>query len=154
MQSRVERKEGTYCCLLDALRVYLRSLQTDCFAEPVLSVTMIFRVAVGVVDDEKNGGSSQSCARRLHSRSFRASGPRAKLDLFRLSFRGVPIASPTLVPRFGGQSYRNLITAYLDLYELMHINNAILHTIRIFQSNTLTLNPSDYIYPSNRPTIQ
>ena len=25
---------------------------------------------------------------------------------------GYPMASPTLVPRFGGQSYRKLITAY------------------------------------------
>ena len=28
---------------------------------------------------------------------------------------GVPMASPTLVPRFGGQSYRKLITAYPSL---------------------------------------
>lgn len=71
---RTRKKGECTVCLLDALRISLRCLQTDCFAEAVLSVTMIFRVTVGVVDDEKNGRSSQSCARRLHSRSFYANG--------------------------------------------------------------------------------
>ena len=36
-----------------------------------LSVTMIIRVkVVSVVDDESNGGSSESCARSLHSLVF------------------------------------------------------------------------------------
>ena len=75
-RSGLEKKKKGECtiCLLDALRISLRRLQTDCFAEAVLSVTMIFRVTVGVVDDEKNRRSSQSCARRLHSRSFYANG--------------------------------------------------------------------------------
>ena len=61
-------------------------MQTDCFAELVLSVTMIFRVTVGFgeVDDEKNQGSSQSCAGSLHSPSPKLA---RKLDL-----------SPSLIP--------------------------------------------------------
>ena len=59
---------GTYGCLYDVyIRASLRKVQTDCFAEPVHSVTMIIRVTVRVVDDEKNRRSSQSCARILHS---------------------------------------------------------------------------------------
>ena len=34
------------------------------------------------------------------------------VSVVRLLFRGSPMASPTLVPRFGGQSYRKLITTY------------------------------------------
>ena len=34
------------------------------------------------------------------------------VSAFRL-FSRVPMASPTLIPRFGGQSYRKLITAFL-----------------------------------------
>lgn len=69
-----KKRKGTYCFLLNALRVSpLRCVQTDCFAEPV-SFSHDDYSGQGlcwcVVDDESNGGSSESCARSLHSLVF------------------------------------------------------------------------------------
>ena len=53
---------------------------------------------------------------------------------------GVPMASPTLVPRFGGQSYRKHITAYPSLRLLCHLYGVIssksfrLIVVRLFAS--------------------
>lgn len=41
---KIGKKFVTFGWSLDALRVSPEYLQTDCFAEPVLSVTMIFQV--------------------------------------------------------------------------------------------------------------
>lgn len=69
-----KKRKGTYCCLLNALRVSpLRCVQTDCFAEPVSFSHDDYSgqgLSWCVVDDESNGGSSESCARSLHSLVF------------------------------------------------------------------------------------
>ena len=73
-QTQRRKGKGHTVCLLNALRVSpLRCVQTDCFAEPVSFSHDDYSgqgLCCCVVDDESNGGSSEFCARSLHSLVF------------------------------------------------------------------------------------
>ena len=58
METGHKKGEAYSFLFVDALRVTLRCVQSDCLCSLIL---------LPMIDDEKNRRSSQSCARRLHS---------------------------------------------------------------------------------------